>query len=401
MPAFSFPQGLGLFENPMVGLGLLILVALVAGEGTARWLRAPRIVGYTTAGMALGAMHVVPAPPTETMRLVTELCLGVVLFELGARIDLGWLRRAPWLAALAIAESVLVGACLYLVLSAGFGLDGPLAACGAAIGISTSPAVVMRVARDLGAQGQVTERMLMLSATNTAVAVIALSGLIPESSPADHAGLLGQFAQPIFVLVGSLAVAGLLAAFGVLAFRVIGSHRESQLIGALGLVLIAAGLAASLQLSIALVLLTLGAGARCLDRDRHMMAVDFGRAGQLFYLLLFALVGASLDLRGLLGVTAAALAFVAVRAAAKGVAVLAFARPTRQPLRKAALLALTLQPMSGLAVVLAQDAALGRPELASAIVPTVLASVVVLELLGAIGVQAGLRLAGEANPVAT
>jgi len=62
---------------------------------------------------------------------------------------------------------------------------------------------------------------------------------------------------------------------------------------------------------------------------------------------------------------------------------------------------LTLQPMSGLAVVLAHDAALSNPQLASEVVPTVFVTVVVLELAGAICVQTGLRLAGEADPVAT
>ncbi len=200
------------------------------------------------------------------------------------------------------------------------------------------------------------------------------------------------------MLLGSLALAGALAMLGLGIFQAIGKQRESQLVGSLGLVLLAAGLAVALQLSTALVLLALGVGLRSLDRRQRMMAVDFGRTGQVFYLLLFALVGASLDLRGAASAGAAAVVFISVRAAAKGAAVLVFARATRQPVRKAALLALTLQPMSGLAVVLAQDAALAHPELAGAVVPVVLASVVVFEIAGPLCVQLGLRLAGEAEP---
>jgi len=398
MDAFAALPEASWLDAPLVAFGLLVLVALVAGEGAARHLRVPRIVGYAATGMALGMLGIVPAPPTESMRLLTDLCLGVVLFELGATIDVGWLVRAPWIAALALFESIVAGVCLYLVLHLGFEVDAPIAAIGAAIGISTSPAVVLRVAREVGAQGQVTERMLMLSATNTAVAVLALSSLAPVLAPAGDASISVRIASAGLVLVGSGAVAALLAGLGLFAFRAIGKQRECQLIGSLGLISIGTGLAAALHLSSALVLLGLGIAARGLDRHRRMLAVDFGRIGELFYLVLFALVGASLDPRGLLGVAAAALAFVAVRAGAKAIAVLVFARPTRQPIRKAALLALTLQPMSGAALVLAQDALLGHAAVATLVLPAILAAVVVFELVGPPIVQLGLRLAGEADP---
>ncbi|MFI5319519.1 MAG: cation:proton antiporter [Myxococcota bacterium] len=386
-----------LLAGPLVSMGVLVLVALIGGEVAARWLRLSRIVGYAATGMALGALGVVPAELRDQARVAIDLCVGAILFELGARIDLGWLRRAPWLAALAVGESLVAGAALYWMLSAGFGLPAALAACGAALGVSTSPAVVLRVARDLGAQGQVTERMLMLSATNTAIAVVALAWITPALS-ADAALTGSAIAVSLWVVSGSLFAAGVLAALGLLVFRVVGKRRESQVAAAFGLIALASGLGVALHWSTPLTCLALGASMRATDHGQRMMAVDFGKAGQLIYVLLFALVGANLDLRALAGAGAAALAFLATRAAAKGVAVLALARATRQPARQAALLALTLQPMFGLGVVLAQDAARVQPALAETVVPLVLAAVVVFEVLGPLCVQVGLRLAGEAEP---
>jgi Kef-type K+ transport system membrane component KefB len=396
---FSFSTEPWFLGHPLIAAGLLVIFALLGGEAVWRGLRLPRIVGYAATGMALGAVGVVPAPLGGALRSVVDLCLGVVLFELGTRIDLGWLRRAPWLAALAVAESAVVGVCLYAAFHLGFGLAPWLAACGAVIGISTSPAVVLRVARDLGAEGQVTERMLMLSLTNSAAAVLALAGLAAAMPDGNAGDPLTAVARALALLLGSLACSAALALGGVTLFRVLGKQREGQLIGALGLVLLSTGVTAALQLPSALVLLALGAGLRSLDRKNHVMPLDFGRAGQVFYLLLFALVGASLDLPAAFGVGAVAgLLFVAVRAAAKSAAVLAFAHVTRQPVRKAALLALTLQPMSGLAVVLAYDAARAQPELSALVVPAVLAAVVAFDLAGPICVQLGLRWAGEARP---
>jgi Kef-type K+ transport system membrane component KefB len=204
--------------------------------------------------------------------------------------------------------------------------------------------------------------------------------------------------RPLYVLFGSLLLAICLANLGILAFRLLGKRREGQLVGALGLVMLAAGLATIWNLSPALVLLALGASLRILDREQRMMALDFGRTGQLFYLLLFALIGASLDLRAAAGAAAAAVLFVTVRAAAKTFTVIAFAHATRQPLHKAALLALALQPMSALAVVMAYQASLAQAQLAASVVPIVWASVLVFQLAGPLCVQVALRWSGEADP---
>ncbi len=394
----DLPQ-LGLLAGPLIAVGLLVIAALLGGEAVARWLRLPRIVGYAATGIALGSVGVFPPELRDELRLAIDFCVGAVLFELGVRIDLGWLRRAPWLAALTIGESALAGLALFWLLNGVLGLPPALAGCGAALGVSTSPAVALRIANDVRAQGQVTERLLLLSAVNTAIAVVSLAVLVPWL-----AAQAGAAAAPVWVgiaAVGSaLLAAGLLALLSLALFRALGKRREIQFAAAFGMIALAAGFAVAAGLSIPLVLFGFGVAVRTIDTRHHVMPLEFGRAGQLVYILLFALVGTTLDLRAAVAVGVAALAFVAARAAAKGAAVIVFARLTRQPLRKAALLGLTLQPMSAVTVVLAHDAALAVPELASAVVPLVLAAVVVLELLGPLCVQAGLRLAGEAEPVA-
>jgi Kef-type K+ transport system membrane component KefB len=349
--------------------------------------------------MALGALGVLPAGLGEELRLAVDFCIGAVLFELGARVDLGWLRRAPWLAALATFESALAGVALYWVLGPVLGLPAAYAACGAALGVSTSPAVVLRIAQDVRAQGQVTERMLLLSAVNTAFAVASVAMLIAWLEPPSGDAARGPLGAAALRVAASLGAAAGLALLALGVFRAIGKRREAQLPAAFGTVALGAGVAAAAELSIPLVLFALGVAMRALDARRHVAPLDFGRAGQLVYVLLFALAGASLDLRAAASVGLAALAFIAVRAAAKGAAVLVFARATRQPLRQAALLALTLQPMSAVTLVLAQDAALAVPALGETVVPVVFAAVAVFELLGPLCVQAGLRLAGEAEPL--
>ena len=383
--------------DPILALGALVLVAAVAGELAARWLRLPRITGYALTGMALGALGALPQPLTPGLRSALDLCLGLVLFEVGARVDLGWLRRAPWMGALAFAESAFTGAALWALLHLAFGLAPSVAACGAALGISTSPAIALRAAAELSAQGQVTERMLLLSATNSMAAVLILTAALPllSGEPLASAAL-----RSVAVLVGSLALAVLVSAAGLGVLRLLGKRPEAQWVASVGLACVAVGGASALGFSVALTLLSLGAGLRGMDRAQALLPLGIGRVAPLVTVLLFALASASLDLRLALGVGASALAFVAVRALAKTAAVMVFAWPTRQPFAKAALLALALQPMSGLAAILVHDADGAALALAGSVAPIALAAVAVLELAGPLLVQLALRLAGEAKPEA-
>jgi Kef-type K+ transport system membrane component KefB len=382
----------------MVLVGVLVMLALLGGEVAARYARLPRITGYAVTGMLLGASGLFPPPLAEDLRIFVDISLGLVLFELGSRIDLAWLRRAPMLALMAVVESGVTGALLYFVLTAYFDFAPSVAVVGAAIGISTSPAVVMRVAADSNAQGQVTERMLLLAAINSTIAVLVLTTLMPVLAADPEGGWIATIARPIYVLGGSILLAAIMIWLGLSVLRLIGKRQDRQFIATIGLVIVAVGLAGAWNLSVLVTLLVLGAGLRVCDRGGHALAIDFGVAGQFFYLVLFTLIGASLDLRSLATAGMAAIVFVLVRFVGKGVAVMAFARVTHQPFTQAALLCLAIQPMSGLAAVLVHDAVALHQEIAGSIAPVVVAAIVLLEILGPVATQVALRLAGDAQP---
>ncbi len=398
MDSVAVLPGHWLPSNPMVLVGALVMLALLGGELAARYVRLPRITGYAVTGMLLGASGLFPTPLVEGLRIFVDISLGLVLFELGSRIDLAWLKRAPRLAVMALVESAVTGVSLYIVLTAYFDFAPSVAVVGAAIGISTSPAVVMRVAADSGAQGQVTERMLLLAAINSTIAVLVLTTLVPMLAAEPDGGWFVAVGRPVYVLGGSILLAGFLIWFGLLALRLVGKREDRQFIATLGLVIVAVGLAGAWHLSVLVTLLGLGAGLRVFDRGGHALAIDFGVAGQFFYLVLFTLVGASLDLRMVATAGFAAVVFILVRFTAKAVAVMAFARATRQPLVQAGLLSVAIQPMSGLAAVLVHDAAVLHREVAGSIAPVVLAAIVLLEILGPVATQMALRFAGEARP---
>ncbi|HUG77336.1 MAG TPA: cation:proton antiporter [Burkholderiales bacterium] len=388
-PAFSQPA---LF-------GVLLLVGLAAGEAVRRYAALPRIIGYALAGVLLGpqATNLLSADVLIASRLLVDLSIGLIVFELGFRLDFGWLKRNRWLLVTAIAESlfcfgVIYGALVY------FGFRPLLAAAAAAIGTATSPAVVLMVANDLRAEGQVTERMLLFTAVNSVFAYLALTLLMPFL----HFDLASHWQtavlHPLYLLAGSM-LAGLAACLLILWLaRWIGKREEAQFVLLVAIVVATVGVAHSLNLSVVLALVTLGMLARNLDSTHVLLPLRFGHGGQLFFVILFVLTGASLQFDALRTAAAVTAVFIAARFLGKAIALLAFGRLSGIRPGGAGLLSIALLPMSGLSVMMVQDTAFFYPAFGAELAAVMLSAIALLELAGPLATQFALRRAGEARP---
>ncbi|MCK7500427.1 MAG: hypothetical protein MZW92_66765 [Comamonadaceae bacterium] len=153
--------------------GALALVAgALLGEAARRWFGVPRIVGCSAVGLAIGLAGFGGGMLAGPARLVVDLALALLLFELGSRVRLRWLQANPALLATSALEAFASLAAIYLVLRwAGQPVHVALAC--ATLCTSASGAVIARVAGELKSAGQVTERMIVLTALNTLLAVLA------------------------------------------------------------------------------------------------------------------------------------------------------------------------------------------------------------------------------------
>ena len=193
----------------------MIIAGALLGEAVFRFLGLPRIVGYSLAGlgMAFTGHGVATGSMVGTLRLVVDLALALLLFELGARVRLRWLRINPFLLVTSLAESLLTFVAVYFAMRY-FGLDAPSSAALAVLAIPASPAVISRVASELGAEGQVTERVTMMAALNTLYGVFAARLLTAWLDLDQGQNPVSAVVEPLYVLVGSFLIAGLLG-YGV------------------------------------------------------------------------------------------------------------------------------------------------------------------------------------------
>jgi Kef-type K+ transport system membrane component KefB len=331
--------------------------------------------------------------------VLIDLSLGLIVFELGHRLDFQWLRRNRWLFAAAIAESALCFLAIHAVMLA-FGFAPLLAASAAAIGTATSPAVVLLVAHELRAAGQITERMLLFTAVNSVFAYVALTLLLPFLHLQHAAAWSLAVLHPAWLLGASVLAGGSASLLLLALARWVGRREDRQFILLVAVVVLAVGAARNLNLSVVVSLLTLGLLARNLDHRHVLLPLRFGYGGQLFFVILFVLTGASLRFAPLDTVGLAVAAFIVARFAGKAFALLAFGRLSGVSAASAGLLSVALLPMSGMAVVMVLDTAALYPEFGGELAAVVLSAVAVMELLGPLATQFALKRAGEADPAA-
>lgn len=394
----SWPPSVG----DLFWLGTLLLLAGIAGEAVDRWLKQPKLLGWVLVGLVLGP-HVTGAI-SETdlisMNAVVQFATGILLFELGQRVDFSWLRSNPKLLGTSILESGLAFTVIFFIIE---GLGGSLvfAAVVAAIGAATSPAVVLTVIRELRAQGQVTERLLLLTALNSTYSFITVNILLAPLATEYKGDWINIAGHPAYLVLGSLVFAALFAAATNKLLSALGRREEAQFVSIVALLAVAVWATMALQLSVPLTLLGYGTMLRAFDTQRHFVSLSFGRLGQLSIILLFATTAAMIDPGVIPAGIGLGLAVIVGRFAGKTLGVFAYARPSGLTFRKAWFLSLALTPKSGLAIILINQTVFLYPSFAPELVGVIMSVVLLLELAGPPLLQMAIIRSGEASEKGT
>ncbi len=379
---------------------LTLIAGALLGEAVYRWLGLPRIVGYSGAGMVVAAagLGLEGARLQGTVRVVVDLALSLLLFELGSRVSLRWLRTNPALPWTSAAESVAsFGAIVVVLRWLDFEFNVALAC--AALTVSTSGAVLGRVASELKSAGQVTERMIVLAALNTLYAVLGLKLLIGWLHMDQRGDWVQGISQPLYTFAGSVLLAIVLSRAVAWVMRRFDLRDENAVLLLLGLVLLAVTGARLLGLSTLLVPLLAGVMLRNASERPCIWPRHFGTAGGVLVLMLFVVAGSAWSMATVATGAVAALALLAARSLAKALVLVASARVGGIDTRQGTALALAMTPVSATSLVLLSELQVTHPEFAARVAPVVLTAIAVMALVGPVAAQWGLRLTGEYRPV--
>jgi len=386
--------------DPVLGLALLMVLAVVLADLLHRYGRLPRPCGHMLVGALASplVLRVLESSELDAWKPLIDLAIAVLVFELGTRIRPRWLIDNPALALTCLLEALLAGAAVTgaLVL---LGVPMLPAVVAGTVAMSTSPVITLAVLHETRPRGQVTERLLLMTAINSVLAMLLLRVWHVVGASADR-DLLTTAADGLYVIAGSFllgAVCGLL--LDLLSRRVGGAGAMPVL--QIALVTIASMLAVQWTLSPLLALLVAGVVAR--TRMRHGLTVEpqLGSAGAALGVVLFIFLGLLLTLDDLSRLWPWVLAIIAARMLGKGIAVALLARPSGLGWRQSAALTMALQPMSSLAVLLAADTFIWSSQLPGmdrSVLQALLAATTLMQLTGPLWTVAGLQhVARETN----
>jgi len=375
---------------------MMLIAGVLAARVLSPTLRIPEITAFLLCGLILGpsGFSLISADSIAGLSSLADLALGLVLFELGRRIDPIWLIQERWALTTAIAQGLTVFIGLTALLTF-LGLDPMLSLMAAALGCASSPAITLRVVHEIQAEGQVTERMLHSVAISCLLGftlfVIALQSL----HIAQDASLLTSLLHPVYLLAGSAALGWFASRAISFLSRYLGTQTNHQWLLVFAFVALLVEANALLKLSPLVSLLIFGITSRGHGQRRALQAIDASKTGFFVFAFLFVYLGTTLLIDFNPTTLVIGLAFVFARLALLLLPTLIFARSNGLSLRNGALWASSLFPISSVSLVIVSHAGSHYPGFSAELASLLASALLVTHIAGPLVTWWSLRFSGE------
>lgn len=386
---------------------MLIYVGYLAIR-ISRHLRVPVVTSFLLLGVVAGpqALNLVDSSAIATLRVIEPIALGMIAFAAGEQLFLGDLRvlsrQSYVVVGLETTLPILLVGVGVLLLTRKMEMALPLAAIAGTTGLAT----VMSTLRESGAKGDYAKLLGFSIASDNVFAVLVFTLVLPLAVALETGGAIGHlYADRLVGMVASVAtgcVAGILVAFLIRKVRT--SHELLMLV--LAHVLVVVGVVEYLGFSVLLAGLAMGTCAANLTkgvRDRERVFSALMTLEYPVIAIFFIWAGAGLQVQALGDIGLLFAVYVGARLLGKLAGPLLAARVLRKDRAQSqrfVSLGMSLIPQAGAAVGLGLVARDMLPENGETILAAVLASVVVVELVGPLGVHWAARHAGEVRKTA-
>jgi Kef-type K+ transport system membrane component KefB len=380
-------------------------IMLMAGALGARLLgsvlRLPQITAFLFCGLILGPgfLGVIPKESISGLSLLANLALGVVLFDLGRRVDPGWLKRERWLLITAIVQCLVVFAGVLAVMQL-LGLPMLVSLMAASLGSASSPAMILRTVEELHAEGQVTERLIHSVALHAIIAFVLFTASLQALHLAESAAWLTSLSHPIYLLAGSTALGWIAAQAIWLASKLIRGQPGLQQLLVLGFIALLVEANDLLQLSPLVSLLIFGIASRGYGRHSALQAPEAPLTHDIVYAFLFVYLGTTIHLSFDLQTLLFAAVILLSRLLLLIVPAFLLAKKNGLSRKKGMVLGAGLLPISGVSILMVNHAATLYPNFGQSLGNLIAAMLLMTYIFGPLVTRWSLRASGEAKPLA-
>ena len=387
-----FPESI----DSLALFSLLLVVGLLIGEWLHAHARWPKVIGYVLAGILFGpsALGWISIEALAQARPIADAALGLLMMEVGRRLDLSWLRRNPELLRSTLADITLSFALIFIFCPLAGRSDARLGRCHGRRDHGFGPGC--RFADHRGSQGPGTGDRTHHPAYGDQFRRLLcrlrfVLGIVHAELSEDW---LNAIVHPLWVVVGALLVGGIGTWLALRIAKTLPKGSLAQVFVLIACALLAVGIARMLAVPVFLTLFLMGVLLASRDRQQTLRYTELPEGHWLLAIVLFVIVGASLpwqDFTWLAGLQA--LGLLLVRAAAKAGA-MAWSGGSL-PLPKRLLVGMGIQPLSATAVFMAYEIASLYPEVGRSALTLPLFAAAMMELVGPALCRLALHRSGE------
>jgi Kef-type K+ transport system membrane component KefB len=275
------------------------------------------------------------------------------------------------------------------------GIPPEIALIFAGIAPSTAPAATTDVVHEMRSEGNFTRSLLGIVALDDALGIVAFTFMLAFAQGMNnHDESMGVILTGSWELAGACLIGfalGLPLSF--LARRL--DHGESMLMVALGTLFLCNGLSVLLEVSLPLAAMALGAVTANFAREHPGPLIAINEVKLPFKVLFFVMVGASLHIKSLAEIEILGASYILLRAAGRIVGAWPGAAIARSGPVVKKWMGMALMPQAGLALGMAVFATEQFPEIRDTILPVVIGTTVIFELVGPALTRTALIRAGE------
>ena len=393
----------------LLGVGFVLLASWQVGKLFAA-VRLPKLTGYLTTGIVAGpaALGYIGSHVVGELALINGMAIALIALTAGCEMDFRAMRplfRAiGWITLIAVCGTAALLGLTVVLLSPylSFLSERPLVevvAIAATLGIvivAQSPAVVVAIRAETGADGPVSRTALGVVVVADLV-VIVLFAMSSSMTNAVIDGVL-DFAVAVrhvsWELFGSLGVGTLIGMIVAVYVRVVAQRID---LFVLVVCFLAAEVGRRLSLDPLLLMLAAGMFVENVARTGHKLRAGFEDASLPVYILFFTVAGASIHLDLVPLVAMPATVLVVVRALGLYFGTRAAARIAEAPPEVARWGGFGLVPQAGLAIALSLLFARTFPSFGEAASVLTLGIVSINELIAPMLFRIALVRAGEAK----
>ena len=375
------------------GLFLLGLIADLVGRHTPL----PRVTLLLLSGFVIGpsGLDLLPPITEQWFPVLTNIALAMIGFMLGQKMTCATFRnlgRAVFGMSVGV---VLATASLVFIVLFIFGVPFEISLLLAGISTATDPAATLDVVHEYRSEGKFTDTLLGIVAIDDVLGLLLFSLIsVIVQSIGGHAGAAQIFATVAWEIGGAVFLGFLLGLpMAYLSGRICpGEETQAE---TLGLVLLCTGLAVWFEVSYLLAAMVLGAVVAnfCKHCEQSFHAIE--GVEWPFLILFFLLAGAALHIEavGLVGLLG--LGYMVSRVAGRIIGSWIGGRIGKTDLPITQWMGIALLPQAGVAIAMVLLASQRFPELKDVLLPVVLGSTVVFELIGPVLTRQALLGVGD------